>query len=362
MNKKSDQARETTPWGLSRSSAWWTITTAVAVAIIVGLGALDLIRLLVLPIGIFVFGLTLAASLAPLVAWLERWIPRVPAAILVYIGLIILLAALTWGVVPSLVSQLQGLGNRLPDLIERARDFLDRWSGGESGASLANTLYSQLESIGPTLLRIPLTLASIVSGMLLVLFISFYILLEASRMESFILSLFPEARREHIHHVLAETAQAMGGYFRGAAINGIIIGLISFVGFWLIGIDFALAFGVLAGLLELVPIAGPIVATLIISGLTVLQSPGQALAVLIFMIVLQQIENNVLVPQVMRSQTDISRLLSILAIFAGGAIGGLLGALIAIPITAALRVLIRLVIAPAIRRQTGAESVERSAD
>jgi predicted PurR-regulated permease PerM len=181
-------------------------------------------------------------------------------------------------------------------------------------------------------------------------------------MESFILSLFPEARREHIHHGLVEMAQAMGGYFRGAAINGIIIGLISFVGFLLIGIDFALAFGVMAGLLELVPIAGPIIATLIISGLTLLQSPGQALAVLIFMIVLQQIENNVLVPQVMRSQTDISRLLSILAVFAGGAIGGLLGALIAIPITAALRVLVLLVIAPAIRRQTGAEKSDTSAD
>jgi predicted PurR-regulated permease PerM len=190
----------------------------------------------------------------------------------------------------------------------------------------------------------------------LILFVSFYILQESSRMQGFLLSLFPEERRPRVNTVIGEIAQAMGGYFRGVVINGVIVGFLTFVGLLLLGIDFALAFGALAGILELIPIAGPIVATIIIVGLTLFQSPGLALAALVFMVILQQIENNVLVPHIMRSQTDVSPLLSILAIFAGGAMGGLLGALIAIPIAAALRVLVRQVLAPAIRRQTGAES------
>ena len=70
---------------LSRSRAWWLITTAIAAALIIGLGALDMIRLLARPIAIFILGVTLAASLAPIVSWLERWMPRLLAMSLVYL-------------------------------------------------------------------------------------------------------------------------------------------------------------------------------------------------------------------------------------------------------------------------------------
>lgn len=339
----------------STSKLWWLLTTALAVALVLGLGTLEMIRLLALPLALFIFAVTLAAALAPIVSGLELRIPRLLATVLTYLVVLILLGVLIWAVIPSLVEQVQDLGSILPDLSERARELLNRWGGNLPGDSFTNTVFSQLSLLGPALLRLPLTITSVLSGILLIVFISFYILQESSRMQGFILSLFPEERRARVDEVLVEIGQAMGGYFRGVVINGVIVGFLTFVGLLVIGIDFALAFGALAGILELVPIAGPIVAAVIIVGLTLFQSPGQALAALVFMIVMQQIENNVLVPHIMRSQTDVSPLLSILAIFAGGAIGGLLGALIAIPIAAALRVLVRQVLAPAIRRQTGAE-------
>lgn len=345
---------------LSYTNVWWLLMTAMAVALIVGLGALQAIRLLALPLAILIFSLTLAAALHPLVSWLEQRMPRLLAIILVYLLMIVLLAGLIWAIVPALVAQVQGLGSLIPDLAERARELIDRWDGSVSGDPFTNTLISQLSSLGPALLRLPLTITSILSGIFLVLFLSFYILLEVSRIQGFILSLFPEERRAHVDAVLIAMAQAMGGYFRGVVLNGIIVGFLTFLGLLIIGVDFALVFGVMAGLFELVPVVGPIVAAVIVVGLTLLQSPGQALAALIFMIILQQVENNILVPHIMRSQTNVSPLLSILAIFAGGAIGGLLGALIAIPIAAALRVLVLRVIAPAIRRQTGAEPAQGS--
>jgi putative heme transporter len=339
---------------LSSTGVWWLITTSMAAALVLGLGTLEAIRLLALPLAMLVFGLTLAAALAPMLSWLERRMPRWAAATLTFVLLILVLGLLIWAIVPSMVNQLQDFGSRLPELINRVREYLDRWDQRLSGAFSADTLFSQLSDLGPALLRVPLTITSGFSGILLILFIAFYILLEGPRMHGFLLSLFPEERRDHINEVIVEMGQAMGGYLRGVALNGVIIGIVTFLGLLILGVDFALIFGVMAGLLELIPVAGPIIAGLIIIGLTLLQSPGKALAVFLFVVVLQQVENNVLVPHIMRKQTEISSLMSILALFAAGVIGGLMGALIAIPIAAALSVLVRRVIAPAIRRQTGA--------
>jgi predicted PurR-regulated permease PerM len=110
----------------------------------------------------------------------------------------------------------------------------------------------------------------------------------------------------------------------------------------------------LAGIGAIVPIVGPILATIPIVGIALLTSPTTALAALIFWVVLQQIETYAIMPNIMSKQADIPPLLVLLAVFAGGGIGGILGALIAIPLSGALRVFILRVIAPGIRRWTGA--------
>lgn len=358
MNKPDTNHSKTRWTEQSLSGMWWLITTSIAAALILGLGTLEVIRLLALPLAVFIFGLTLAAALDPVISWLERRLPRLLAVILTHLLLVTLLGGLVWAIVPALVDQVQYLVSRIPDLTERAREFLDRWDGTLSRDSFINTVITQLSSLGLVLLSLPLTLTAILSGILLILFISLYILLEAPQIQSAILSLFPEKRRGDVNEVFLAMTQAAGGYFRGVAINGVIVGFLTFSGLLLLGIDFPLVFGVIAGILELIPVVGPIIAGLIIVGLTLLQSPGEALAALVFMIVLQQLENQILVPNIMRNQTKVSPLLSILAIFAGGAIGGVMGALIAIPVAAALRVLFIQVIAPAIRRQTGAEPPE----
>jgi len=355
MNKSGLPAEKRPMGEWPYSKIWWLFASTVAVGIILGLGTIEIIPLIALPLAVLIFGVTLAAALAPMVSWLERWMPRLVAMLLVYLLLLILLGGLIWIVIPSLVSQVEDFSSRIPDLVDQVMEFVNRFRGNLPGDSFASTVISQLSGLGSVLLSLPLTITSAISGMLLVLFISFYILLETTDMEIFFLSLFPEGQRSRAREVVSAMVQSMGGYVRGVVINGIIIGAVTIVGLGFLGVNFALAFGVLAGILELVPVVGPIVAGLIIVGFTLFQSPGKALIALIFMIVLQQVENNVLVPNIMRNQTDVSPLLSILALFAGAAIGGLIGALIAIPIAGALRVLVRQVIAPAIRNRTGSE-------
>jgi predicted PurR-regulated permease PerM len=345
---------------VSESRAWWLVTTAIAVALILGLGTLEVIRLLARPLAVFIFGLTLATAFAPLVSQLERRMPRVPATILVYLMLAIVLAILIQGIVPALAAQVQELANRLPDFIQETNNFINQWKWDLGGDPFLSGLLSQMSGLGTVLLRLPITITSGLLIMVLVLFISFYVLLEAAGIQGFFLSLFAEEERPRAREVMGKMAQAMGGYIRGVIINGVIVGFVTFLGLLVLGVNFALVFGVMAGLLELLPAVGPTLATVVIVGLTLLQTPSKALTALIFMVVLQQLENHILVPNIMRSQTNVSPLLSILALFTGGAIGGLMGAIIAIPIAAALQVLVQEMLAPAIRKQTKAEPVEES--
>lgn len=354
MSDTKRQVNSTRLTGISAGSFWWLLATAVAAAIVVGTAAAEILDLIAVPLAMLFVALTLATALAPLVSRLETRMPRLAASLLVLAGLIVVLGGLAWAIVPSFTTQIRDLGSHVPDLIERARQFIDRWGGEITPQSIA----SQVSNLGPTLLRLPLTVTSVLSGILLILFASFYMLLEAAGIENFFLSLFPEQRRTRVKEVAEAMGRAMGGYARGVAINGAIVGLVTFIGLLLLGVNYALALGILAGLLELIPVVGPIVAGIIIVGLTLLQMPGQAIWVLIFVVVLQQLENNILVPNIMETQTKLSPLMSILALVIGGAIGGILGALIAIPIAAALHVLVEMVIAPAIRRQTGAEPEE----
>jgi predicted PurR-regulated permease PerM len=123
----------------------------------------------------------------------------------------------------------------------------------------------------------------------------------------------------------------------------------------LIGFDYPLVGGLITMVGELLPVVGPIAAAVPIVALALVQSPTTALAVLVLYVVLQRVEGQLLTPNIMNSQTHISQVLALLALFAGGALGGILGALVAIPLAAALRVFVLRVVAPAVRRWTGAD-------
>ncbi len=146
----------------------------------------------------------------------------------------------------------------------------------------------------------------------------------------------------------------MGGFVRGVVIDAAIIGALVYIGLLVIGVKYTLALALIAGLGEVVPIVGPIVGAIPALLVALLDSPTQALIVAGFFLAVQQIESNIVTPFVMRSQTDIPPILTLLALLVGGALGGIFWALVAIPVAGALRVLVLHLVAPAIRRWTGA--------
>jgi putative heme transporter len=336
------------------SSAAWRSSRALAIGLIGGGGALALLWLLARPLALLITAVVIALALAPLVAWLERWLPRALAVVVVYLTVLAGFAVGGFFVVSPLIGQVQSLLVELPGLATTALDWLDRGDRFISAVPLTDTIVGQLTNLAASVVALPLTLLSSLLEVVLVIFLSIYWLLAMPAMSRFVGSLVAEKQRDEVHRLLGKVGQTMGGYVRGVAINIVLVGGLMYIGLLLIGVPFPLVFALLTGFAEVIPILGPIAAGAVVVAFTLVESPSTALLVLIFVIILQQIEGNILTPFVMHQQTDIPPLLVLIALVAGGGVGGLLGAIVAIPVAGALRVVVVELVAPAIRTAYGA--------
>lgn len=333
---------------------WWQIAVGGAIAIILGMGVLQVLTTLAHPLALLILAISVASAMAPPVAWLERRMPRIAAILLVYLialGAFAIIGQLT---LPTLVNQAQKFGGQGPDLMTRFGQWLGAF--GLDTEAIRSTLASQLGQFSSTIVSLPFLLFSSILEIFLVIVMSIYWLIVAVPARDLVLSLFPDAEHERVNTIFRSIGRSMGGYMRATIINGLIIGFLTYMGLSIIGVQFPLVLGVLAGLMELIPIVGPIISGLLVVAVALVQSPTQALIALAFMFMLQQLEGNFLVPNIMRSQTDTSPLLVILALLGGNTIGGLLGALIAIPVVSAFQVLILEIAVPKLRRRAQGQS------
>ena len=132
----------------------------------------------------------------------------------------------------------------------------------------------------------------------------------------------------------------LGGWVSGQILLCVIIGSISWVGLTLIGVPYAVVLALIAGIMEAVPNIGPIIAAVPAVIIAALYSPWQALLVAILYIVIQQLENYIIVPRVMSRAVELHPLAVLLALMVGGELMGVLGAVLAVPVTAAISVIV----------------------
>ena len=350
---------EAPPRHRAQRFSWWWLASSLAAGLVFGIGFLYSMRLLAKPLALLIISIAIATSMAPLVQRLNlRYrMPRSLAAVLVFLLLILFFIGIGSVLIPGLVGQAGALAERVPSIIDLVSAWLDRLNIVDQ-SSIVDSLLSQAGSFSTNLVTLPFKIFSSLFDILLILFIALYWLILMPSMRAFALSLFQERRQEHIGGILADMGQAMGGYVRGTLINAVVVGLLTFIGLLVIGVDYAGVLGVLAGVLEIIPILGPLIAGVIIVAFALLESPTIALIALVYVLVMQQVESNVLVPNIMRREADVSPLIVLIAVYVGGTLGGLTWALASIPLVAALTVFVKQVIAPAIRKNTGAVPVE----
>lgn len=309
-------------------------TVIFTVALLAGIWLILEIRDLLF---LFFIAFILMASLRPFVESLEtRRIPRVISILFIYILAIGLIALTVGGLVPLVVAQTTKLVTNLPKIEAMIHPYykLD-----------LQAMIQQIAPVSQDVLKVTLGLFSNITTTLTILVFTFYLLLERKYMEKHLIDTFGKTTGNHITEAVKAVEFGLGSWMRGEFVLMLCIGLLSYIGLLALGVDYALPLAILAGLFEIVPIIGPVLSAVpaVLIALTI--SPTLGLAVVALYIIIQQLENNLIVPQVMRRAIGISPLVSIISIMVGSRLAGLTGALLAIPFVITFEQIIKTVLA-----------------
>ena len=325
-----------------------------ALALVLAGTGLASLWLLLRPLALVLAGAVIAAAVTPLVRGLERRMPRLAAILVIYLVVVLVATCLTALVAAPLAGQARALFVGGPELIDRARQWIDQHGPLPLNVDqIAAVLSSSVDWLSSALISLPLRILSVATEILIVAVLSMYWLIAAPSLRAFALSLVPSPRRSSADALLQAICQTMGGYVRATVVDVLILGVVVYVGLSLLGVRYALVLALVAGVGALVPIVGPILTTIPAVAVALVDSPLRALGVLIFFLVLHNIESDLLLPNLVKQQADIPPLLVLFALLAAGATGSILAVLIAIPLAGAARVVVLRVVAPEVRRWTG---------
>ncbi len=254
----------------------------------------------------------------------KRRVRRGFAVYLVYIVLIILcLGVVTIGV-PPLVKEVRKLIENLPGILQSLSNF------GQLGLTAAD-VFPQITRITSNVISVSYSLFSNIAVLITIFFLSLYISLDWENLKMRLLSLFNSEMRDELEETIYEIEVSVSQWIKGQTLLMLAVGAASFVGFTAIGIEYALALAVIAGLLEFVPMLGPVVSGVLASAITFTQSPVKGLMVAGLCIVIQQLENNLLVPRIMQKVSGFSPLVILISVLAFTNFFGIVGTLVAVP-------------------------------
>jgi predicted PurR-regulated permease PerM len=287
----------------------------------------------------------LATGIEPVVNWLRRGpFNRGSGILVVYTFIFAVIALVLYLSIPPLVQEGQVLvkdftnPTRVREIIAGIPDEFFR--------NIAGTVYENISVVvsnyrpDASTLSVGLTVAEVVFSSFSVFVIAYYWLTERTQIKRLIFNQLPEGGKKRFLSLWDSVEHKFGDWVRGQLLLMLFIGIFSFVGYSIIGLKFALVLALFAALTELIPMVGPYIggAPAVVIALT--QGLPTALAVLVFIIVLQLVEGNFLVPRLMEKTVGVTPLTVIVGVLVGSALAGISGALLAVPVAAALQVII----------------------
>ncbi len=324
----------------------------VGVVLFVALGVWALIQVKNI-IPAVVLATAIIYLLNPVVSRLHhRGVPRILGSCLSYLGLAAVVTLVVWLAFPSIADQARQLSDDFPTIYNDLASDAERWADGV-GLEVSVPTYDELDEYFESatadggLLSLDrlgdFTLSVLEFLLILVLapVLAFYLLLDLPKLADKAKGLFPDDQRDEVLHVADQLSHAVGGFLRGQLMVALIVGVLTSLGFWVIGLDFWLLIGMIAGFLNIIPFVGPWVG----GGLGVLvglatADAGTAAAAAIVAALVQQIDNHFISPSVLRVTVRLHPATIILALLVGGTLGGLLGVLLAVPVVAAIKIVI----------------------
>lgn len=307
----------------------------------------------------FLAAMIISYVLNPVVSMLAgRKMPRSVAVLLIYAVFLLTLAVIAINLIPMFIEQLEELNEHLPEMTLHAQGLMRSMNtrlippGIETGM---NNWFFQLENrlaqgISRFLDNIGTTIGMLVN-VFIVPFLVFYILKDFDVFERAVVSCLPRSRRQSIVKLLKDIDDALGNYIRGQFLVCLIIGVLAYIGYAIIGMPYALLFACVVAVFNIVPYMGPFLgaAPAIVMATTV--SLRLVLLVAVVNTLCQMLESNVISPQVVGRKLHLHPLLIIFALLVGGEVAGMIGLILAVPVFAAGKVVIQHIFTYYIRRK-----------
>jgi predicted PurR-regulated permease PerM len=290
--------------------------------------------------------LLLAALIEPPVNWLHRYkIPRALGVLGIYVILFAVVSIALLLMIPPLVEQVQRLILNFSDIVQGVTAAVNRvYRFGASlglGKDVASGLEALRQSAGSIVGNIFTTVTNVIGGLfsvILVLVLTFYMVVEEDSWRRFFRRMAPDEYQPYLTQLFMKMQKKIGQWLRGQLIVMFAVGAASYLGLLAFGIDYALVLGLFAGLVEIVPYAGPTIGAIPALLIAFLDSPLKAVFILLLYLLIQQLENSVLTPKVMQKTTGLNPLVSIVALLIGFKVAGIAGAIFAIPVATMLSV------------------------
>lgn len=296
-------------------------------------------------VAIVFFSMVIAAAISPVSEWFSRHkIPKVLGVLFIYLITFSVLGLAFYLIIPTMVSEIGVFAKALPDYLEKL----------SSSQSIQNIIPGVPESIAGIIQEATLklqdflgqfrqnffqTAATVFGGVfsfLLIIVISFYLSVQERGIEKFLRLATPAKYEKYILDLWARSRKKLGGWLKAQLLLAVLVGVLVFLGLTILQVRYALMLAVLAAIFEIIPLFGPVLAAIPAIFIAFLQGPLLALAVIILYVIVQQFENHLIYPVVVRKTIGVPPLIVILAILVGAKLGGMFGILLAVPITVIL--------------------------
>jgi predicted PurR-regulated permease PerM len=323
---------------------------AVILVVIAVLAALEVLQIARQVITWMLISLFLALALNPLVDFFQRRLTRrrLPAIGLTYLVVFVAITAVAATFLPTLIDEINDFANAVPGYIEdltAGRGWLgelaDRYDVVERVREQVETGgAAALFGASGTALAITRGILTAIVGIVTIIFLTLFMLLEGPRWMERVYGLLPEESQERWRNVGRGIYRTVGGYVSGALSIGLIAGVSSAVVLSVLGVPYAIALGLVVAILDLIPLAGATLAAVIVTSVAFLDDITKGIIVLVFFVVYQQIENHLLYPLVYSRTVSMSPLAILIAVLLGASLAGVLGALAAIPVAGATQVVL----------------------
>lgn len=333
-------------------SGWLRIATVVLLLYILGKA-----NAVFLPLAL---ATVFAFLLNPLVRVFTRWrvwpskrtLPQEIAIVLAFVVTGILLSMTVSYIFMPFVGEFNQFVANLPKLVVRVKQLLFSLSTSVQIVDLPENMRVMIDNslsnaatyslnLATRVLNATFGFAGQVVELIVVPVLAFYFLRDWPTLRDAFISAFPVSAHKKTRMIVDEIGLVISGYVRGQLLVSMLMGLMVFLGMLLLDVDYPLVLGLIAALTEAIPVVGPIIGAIPALLLAFLDSPALALKVLIFYLVIHQLENNILVPHVMKHTLDLHPVTVIISLLLGAHLSGVLGMIVAVPVAAILKVLYR---------------------